>query len=157
MEPFNSRSLIMIKSVRDVVIFFLFILLCIQSCKNERIKGPAIRFESDTCNFGEAPRGKILSSTFLFFNPGSDTLVLESVRPSCSSCTNIDEYDKRVAPGGRGKIRITYKVAGIPRYIEHKVYVTTNIPDAKDIILVISGQLVKSEAMPEESKQLMKN
>ena len=143
----------MFNNMRKVTILFLFTLLFIQSFKNEKIQGPAIRFESDTCNFGEAPRGKILSATFSFFNPGSDTLVLESVRPSCPSCTNIDEYDKRVAPGGRGEVLITYKVDGIPRYIEHKVYITTNIPDAKDITLVISGHLVKGEATPEESKQ----
>jgi hypothetical protein len=141
----------MFNNMRKVAIFFLFSLVFIQSCKKERIEGPAIRFESDIYNFGEAKLGEVISHTFPFFNPGSDTLVLESVRPSCPSCTNIDEYDEKVVPGGKGKIRITYKVAGIPRYADHKVYVETNIPDTTaKVTLTITGNIIEKEASPEE-------
>jgi hypothetical protein len=139
----------MFNNMRKVAIFFLFSLVFIQSCKKERIEGPAIRFESDIYNFGEAKLGEVISHTFPFFNPGSDALVLESVRPSCPSCTNIDEYDEKVIPGGKGKIRITYKVAGIPRYADHKVYVETNIPDTTvKVTLTITGNIVAEAKIP---------
>lgn len=139
----------MVRIIRNFGIFFLFALLCIQSCKNERIEGPAIRFESDTCNFGEAKKGEVITHTFSFFNPGSDTLALESVRPSCPSCTHIEKYDKRVVPGGRGEIRVTYKAAGIPRYADHKVYVETNIPDTTaKVTLTIMGKIVAEAEIP---------
>jgi len=137
----------MIKSIRNAVIFFLFTLLWIQSCKNERIEGPAIRFESDTCNIGEVGRGEIVSHILFFFsNPGSDTLVLKSVRSSCSSCTIIDEYDERVAPGGSGKISATYKAKGGPRRIGVKVFVRTNIFDDHKVILTVTGNRVETPA-----------
>lgn len=137
----------MIKSVRNTVISFLFTLLCIQSCKNERIEVPAIRFESDTCDFGEIKRGEVISHiSFSFFNPGSDTLVLESVRSSCSSCTIIDEYDKRVAPGGSGKMSITYKAGRVLRHVSNKVFVRTNISDDHKVTLIVTGNIVETPA-----------
>ncbi len=138
----------MIKSVRNAVVFFFLTLLCVQSCKNERIKGPAIRFESDTCYFGEIKNGEVIYLTASFFNSGSDTLVLESVRSSCSSCTKIDGYDERVAPGGSGKILITYKAKTdrFPLYANIMVYVKTNISDKPDITLIVTGNVVETPA-----------
>ena len=141
----------MIRGVRNTVIFFLFSLLCVQGCRNGRVKGPAIRFESETWNFGEINRGVIISHTFSFSNPGSDTLVLESVRSSCSSCTIIDKYDKKVAPGESGKISITYKVKGSSQHIINKVFVDTNIPDAHKITLIVTGNITGKEETPEGS------
>lgn len=139
----------MIKSVRNTVIFFLFVILCFQNCKNEKVKGPAIRFERRVYDFKEAKIGEVLSHTFLFSNPGTDTLMLESVRPSCHSCTHIEEYDKRVVPGGRGKIRVTYKVAGIPRYADHRIYVETNVPDTMaKVTLTIMGKILAKAEIP---------
>lgn len=136
----------MFKRISKKIILILFAILCIQNCSDERIQGPAIRFESDTWNFGEIKKGAIISYTFSFFNPGSDTLVLESVRPSCSSCTIIDAYDKKVTPGESGKIRITYKVKGSTQHVDSKVYVDTNVPDAQTIILTVTGNIVETPA-----------
>jgi tetratricopeptide (TPR) repeat protein len=146
METFNLRHLTIIKSIRDPVIFFLFTLLCIQGCKNEKIEGPAIRFESDTFDFGEIKKKEIVSHTFSFFNPGSDTLVIESVHSSCSSCTRIDEYDKKVAPGGSGNIRVSYKAGNFPRYMSNEVYVKTNISADHKITLIVKGIVAETPA-----------
>jgi tetratricopeptide (TPR) repeat protein len=147
METLNLRYLAMIKGVRNAVIFFLFALLCIQGCKNKGIEGPAIRFESDTYDFGEVKPGGDISYTFSFFNPGSDTLVLERVRSSCSSCTKIDEYDERVAPERRGKITVTYKATSFPRYANNQVYVETNISNDPNITLTVMGRITETPSM----------
>ncbi len=139
----------MVKSTRNTVILGFLLVLFVQNCKNERVKGPAIRFESRVYDFKEAKIGEFLSHTFLFSNPGTDTLMLEGVRPSCHSCTHIKEYDERVLPGGRGKILIEYKVAGIPRYVDHEVYVETNVPDTTArVILTIKGEIVAEAKIP---------
>jgi thiol-disulfide isomerase/thioredoxin len=130
-----------------MVILFFCLILCIQSCNNEKIKRPAVRFENEIYNFGEVEKGEILSHTFLFFNPGADTLVLESVRPSCTSCTAIGEYDKKVLPGRTGKIQVTFKTASFRGYVNHKIYVRTNIPDRDNVVLTITGNVAgKAEA-----------
>lgn len=138
----------MVKYIGNKVILFFFVVLFIQSCKNERIKGPAILFESDTCYFGEIKNEEVIYLTASFFNPGSDTLVLESVRSSCSSCTKIDEYDARVTPGGSGKIHMTYKAKTdyFPLYVINMVYVKTNISDKPDITLIVTGRVVETPA-----------
>jgi thiol-disulfide isomerase/thioredoxin len=137
-----------VKCIGNKVVLFFLLILCIQSCENERIEGPAIRFESDTCYFGEIKNGEVIYLTASFFNPGSDTLVLESVRSSCSSCTKIDGYDERVAPGGSGKILITYKAKTdrFPLYANIMVYVKTNISDKPDITLIVTGNVVETPA-----------
>lgn len=135
----------MVKNIINKDMLLLFLILLTLTCKKTKIEGPAIRFESEVYNFGEVKKGETLSHTFSYFNPGSDTLVLKNVHPSCPSCTNIEEYDKIIAPGGKGKMRVTYKAAGIPRFVDHKIYITTNIPDTERIILMLNGNIVGEE------------
>lgn len=142
--------------IRDVInkrVLFLFMVLFSLTCKKAKIEGPAIRFENHVYDFGEVKKGINISHTFSFSNPGSDTLVLKSVRPSCPSCTNIEEYDKIIVPGGKGKIRVTYKAGGFPRHVEHKIYVDANIKKTDRIVLKLKGDIMGEintiEVMPE--------
>lgn len=134
----------MVKYMINKDIFLLFLILLTLTC-GKKIEGPAIRFKNEVYNFGELKQGGTVSHTFSYFNPGSDTLVLENVHPSCPSCTHIEEYDKIIAPGGRGKMRITYKAAGISRFVDHKIYITTNISDTARIILTLNGNITEEE------------
>jgi hypothetical protein len=133
---------IMIEYIKISMALLFFAIFLMFNCKEVKVKGPSIRFESKVYEFGEAKRGDTISHTFSFFNTGSDTLILENVHPSCPSCTNIDEYDKIIAPGGKGKISVTYKVGVSSRYVEHKIYIKTNIPDGDRIILTLNGNIL---------------
>ena len=128
---------------KDILLFFLMLLTL--TCKKTKIEGPAIRFESEVYNFGKIEKGEIVSHTFSYYNPGSDTLVLKKVNPSCPSCTHVEEYDKIIVPRGKGKMRITYKASGIPRFVDHKIYITTNVPNTERIILMLNGNIIESE------------
>jgi hypothetical protein len=135
----------MVKNIINKNMLLFFLILLTLTCRKIKIEGPAIRFESKVYNLGEVNRGETISHTFLYFNPGSDTLVLENIHPSCPSCTNIEEYDKFLAPGERGKMRVKYQARGIPRFVDHKIYITTNIPDTDRIILTLNGNIVVDE------------
>ncbi len=135
----------MVENIINKDMLLLFLILLTLTCKKTKIEGPAIRFKNEVYNFGEVRKGEIVSHTFSYYNPGSDTLVLENVNPSCPSCTNVEEYDKIIAPGRRGNIRITYKASGIPRFVDHKIYITTNIPARERIILTLNGNIVGEE------------
>lgn len=132
----------MVECVIDKNIALLLLILFTLTCGKEKIEGPAIRFESEVYNFGEVKKGGIVSHTFSYFNPGSDTLILENIRSSCAPCTGIEEYDKIISPGGKGSIRVTYKAKGITRAVDHKIYITTNIPDEKRVTLRLKGKLI---------------
>ena len=133
---------IMIKYVRISIMLLFFAIFLVFNCKKAKVEGPAIQFESKVYEFGEVNKGTTVSHTFSFSNPGSDTLVLESVHPSCPSCTNIEEYDRILAPGRKGKIRATYEATGFPRFVAHKIYVTTNIPGTERIVLMLKGNIM---------------
>lgn len=135
----------MMKCLIKMVTLSLLLILFTSTCKKTKIEGPAIRFESEVYDFGEVEKGGTISHTFLYYNPGSDSLVLINVYPSCPSCTNIDEYDKIITPGSKGKIQITYRASGTPRFINHKIYVITNIPDKERITLTLNGYITGKE------------
>jgi hypothetical protein len=135
----------MVNNIINKDMLLLLVILLTLTCKKTKIEGPAIRFKNEVFNFGKVRNGKIVSHTFSYYNYGSDTLVLENVNPSCPSCTIVEEYDKIIAPGGRGNIRIIYKASGMPRFVNHKIYITTNIPDGDRIILSLNGNIVGVE------------
>lgn len=141
----------MAKHIIDKGLSLFFLTLLALTCRKEKIEGPAIRFDNEVTgfgdvkavyNFGEINNGETLSHTFSYFNPGSDTLVLRNVHSTCPSCTIIENYDKIIAPGGKGKIRVTYKAKGASRPVHQKTYITTNIPEGNRIALMLKGTLI---------------
>jgi hypothetical protein len=135
----------MVNNIINKDMLLLLVILLTLTCKKTKIEGPAIRFKNEVYNFGEVKQEGTVSHTFSYYNPGSDTLVLENVNTSCPSCTIVEEYDKIIAPGRKGKMRITYKASGIPRFVDHKIYITTNILDGARIILTLNGNITEEE------------
>jgi hypothetical protein len=144
----------MVKYTINKGMSLLFLTLLTLTCGKEKIEGPAIRFENEVSdfgdvkevyNFGEVKNGGTVSHTFSYYNPGSDTLVLKNVHSTCASCTIVEEYDKIIVPGGKGKIRVTYKAKGATRPVHQKIYITTNIPDGDRIALMLKGNLIGEE------------
>lgn len=144
----------MVKYIINKGTLLLFSILLTPNC-GKKIEGPAIRFDSEVYNFGNIKQGGNIYHTFSYSNPGSDTLVLENIHPSCPSCTRIKEYDKIIAPGGKGKIRVNYEAKGGPRPVDHKIYITTNIPDRARITLTLNGNITREEKI--DTIQVMPN
>ncbi len=143
----------MINYIMNKGIFLLFLILITLTC-GEKIEGPAIRFDNEVSdlgdvkavyNFGEIKNGGTVSHSFSYFNPGSDTLVIKNVLSTCPSCTIVEEYDQIIAPGKKGKIRVTYKAKGVTRPVHQKIYITTNIPDGNRIAIMLKGNLIGKE------------
>ena len=100
----------MMKKYSLKTILLIFVILFIFGCGN-RIKGPAIRFDTISQNFGEVDEGKEVPFTFTFTNPGSEKLIISNVHPTCG-CTLAGEYDKEVEPGKKGSIPFVLNTKG---------------------------------------------
>lgn len=104
-------------------------------------EGPHINFTTTIHDAGTVPEGKKLSHTFVFTNIGTDTLDV-TARSTCS-CTAALLTDKKVPPGGMGKIKIEYDTLGRKGKTKHGAAIRTNDQDNKLVNLAIAA-IVKS-------------
>jgi hypothetical protein len=98
----------------------------------------AIEWSFTEYDFGTLERNVPATIEFAFKNPGMIPLIITDVKSSCG-CT-VPEYSKEpIAPGGEGKIIVTYdaKVSG---YFSKTVTVSTNTTDGVNH-LYIKGEV----------------
>lgn len=105
----------------------------------QNTKGPAIVFAEKQYNFGFVPeKGGPVSHTFEFTNKGDAPLVIISATASCG-CTRPTYPTEPIAPGKKGKIKVTYLPDGRPGEFNKVIKVRTNAKDSKKISLQING------------------
>lgn len=101
--------------------------------------GATIKFAEKEYNFGIVPiNGGGVSHSFEFTNTGDAPLVIISATASCG-CTRPTYPTEPIAPGKKGKIKVTYLPEGRPGEFNRVVKVRTNDKNAKKISLVIKG------------------
>jgi len=100
-----------------------------------------IRFDNEIYDFGEVKGEEDVHHTYIFKNTGTETLIIESVRPACG-CTTTSDWDKTVEPGKKGEIPINFKTPKSHGEVEKIITVKTNIPERESIILTIKGMVV---------------
>jgi hypothetical protein len=99
---------------------------------------PDIQFESQTADFGRLVEGEKTEIHYHFRNAGGDTLIIENVRTSCG-CTAALVSEKRLAPGEKGDIRVTFNSSGFRGKPHKTVTVWSNDPDTPKVTLSFSG------------------
>lgn len=126
----------MIKKCGVKIIQLFFMILFFTGCSGK----PAIQFTNLIHNFGTADEGKKVPHTFIFSNPGKETLIIEKVRPACG-CTVTGKFEREVEPGKQGGIPILLDTTGLQGYITKTIRVETNVPDQKSYTLTIEGTI----------------
>lgn len=100
---------------------------------------PQITFAEKSYNFGIVPeKGGPISHSFEFTNTGTAPLVIISATASCG-CTRPTYPTEPIAPGKKGKIKVTYLPDKRPGEFGKTVTVRTNAKESKKIILSITG------------------
>lgn len=110
-------------------------------------KGPVIKFESDSHDYGTLYQEADGNCYFKFKNEGDEPLILSNVRSSCG-CT-VPEWPKDpIFPGKSSSIKVTYDTKRLGT-ISKQVYVTSNATEPS-IVLSIKGNVIQkpSEIMP---------
>ena len=94
--------------IKVVLIYSVFFISC-RNIENSpaTLKTTNVRFEPDTCNFGNIQRGDSATAEFKYFNEGDFPLQIKKIGYSCG-CTKAEYDTSKVLPGGYGIIKIKY-------------------------------------------------
>ena len=105
----------------------------------EKKVGPQISFLEKTYNFGMvSEKGGPVSHDFEFTNTGDEPLVIISATASCG-CTRPTYPTAPIAPGKKGKIKVTFLPDGRPGEFVKAIKVRTNADNSKKVSLAIKG------------------
>lgn len=117
-------------------------LLSIPSAANAADQGKAeIKFKETTHNFGTIrEEGGPVSCEFEFENVGNKNLVIVDARAECG-CTRPSFPQNPIAPGKKGKVKVTYHPIGRPGGFDKTVTVKTNGKPSK-VRLKIKGTVM---------------
>ena len=86
---------------------------------------PAIKFTEQVWDFGTIRNDRPASHDFEFINDGTGNLVIVDATAECG-CTRPEWPDKPIAPGKKGKVKVTYNPVGRPGSFEKTITVKTN-------------------------------
>jgi len=106
----------------------------------EKVQGAGIFMDAPNYDFGKVKAGADIIHDFWFTNPGTETLKITSVRPSCG-CTTTGSWDKEVPPGGSGRIPIKVATRGFGGRITKVVTIGTNVSNAASMQLKVEGEV----------------
>ena len=86
---------------------------------------PSIKFDETVWDFGTIREDRPASHDFEFVNEGTGNLVIVDATAECG-CTRPEFPDKPIAPGKKGKVKVTFNPTGRPGSFEKTVTVKTN-------------------------------
>lgn len=123
-------------------IFIALILVCLTTgvivAGKKKTEGtPEIKFTESVWDFGVIKNDRPASHDFEFINEGAGNLVIIDASAECG-CTRPEIPEKPVAPGKKGKVKVTYNPIGRPGSFEKTVTVKTN-GSPKKVRLKIRG------------------
>jgi hypothetical protein len=130
------------------IVLILAVLMVAFHCKSRN--GATIDFQTKTHDFGQInEEDKTASCEFLFTNSGNAPLVINRAVASCG-CTTPDYPKEPIAVGASASIKVTYNTIRRPGAFHKTITVYSNDPDAPNVVLVISGNVIPKEMTPEE-------
>jgi hypothetical protein len=91
-------------------------------------KGPRIRIEPASFDFGKAVQNKTLQKEFSIRNFGATDLVIENVSTTCG-CTAALLADKVVKPGSTTPLRVSLETRTYTGKVERTVLIRSNDPE----------------------------
>jgi Protein of unknown function (DUF1573) len=114
---------------------------------------PRLEVPKRVLNGGEVEPGPKLVLEFPIRNAGDGTLEITRVAPGCGCM--VARYDRRLAPGARGAIRVLFDTAGRHGAIRKNIAVESNDPDTPRLVLTVQMLLRRAvEVSPGEEVTL---
>ena len=114
----------------------ILLLLCTPLAAAATI-GPQAQVPETTYDFGEVFEDQKLSHTFTIKNIGDALLEIKDIDSDCA-CTAADS-DRRIPPGGQGRITLTIAPYSVLRQFAKKTKVFFNDPDQPQVVLTMQG------------------
>lgn len=126
--------------MKRILILSLAVLMAVGAAmaKKKNAEGtPVIKFAETVWDFGTIPNDRPATHNFEFTNDGTGNLVLIDATAECG-CTRPEIPEKPIAPGKKGKVKVSYNPIGRPGSFEKTVTVKTN-GSPKKVRLKIRG------------------
>jgi hypothetical protein len=101
------------------------------------LAGPKAQVPVTTQDFGEVFEDRKLTHTFEIKNVGDAVLEIKDIDSDCA-CTTT-ESDRRIPPGGVGRITLTIAPYSVLRQFAKKTKVFFNDPDNSQVVLTMKG------------------
>jgi hypothetical protein len=114
----------------------ILLLLCTPLAARATI-GPKAQVPETTFDFGEIFEDRELTHTFVIKNIGDALLEIKDIDSDCA-CTAADS-DRRIPPGGQGRIKLTIAPYSVLRQFAKKTKVFFNDPDHSQVVLTLQG------------------
>lgn len=108
------------------------------SAGGKKAKATFSEYRYDFGNVKE--KGGLVSHEFVFTNTGDGNLLIVDATATCG-CTRPEYPKQPIAPGKKGKVKVTYNPAGRPGPIDRTVTVKTN-GSPKKVRLKIVGNVI---------------
>jgi len=89
---------------------------------------PKISFVPETRSIGIVSQYSLKAFDLVVENKGDADLLLQEAAPSCSCTTVSPAFEKRVRPGGKTKIRVTFNSRNFQGLVKKSVLVSSNDP-----------------------------
>jgi hypothetical protein len=113
------------------------LLLCSTPIAAGATLGPKAQVPETTFDFGEIFEDRELTHTFTIKNIGDALLEIKDIDSDCA-CTAADS-DRRIPPGGQGRIKLTIAPYSVLRQFAKKTKVFFNDPDQPQVVLTMQG------------------
>jgi len=117
-------------------LIWTLLLLCTPVIAKATI-GPKAQVPETTFDFGEVFEDRKLTHTFEIKNIGDALLEIKDIDSDCA-CTAADS-DRRIPPGGQGRITLTIAPYSVLRQFTKKTKVFFNDPDLPQVVLTMKG------------------
>ncbi|MHB8066276.1 MAG: DUF1573 domain-containing protein [Desulfobaccales bacterium] len=117
-------------------LIWMFLLLCAPLAATATI-GPKAQVPETTFDFGEIFEDVKLTHTFNIKNIGDALLEIKDIDSDCA-CTAADS-DRRIPPGGVGRVTLTIAPYSVLRQFTKKTKVFFNDPDQPQVVLTMKG------------------
>jgi hypothetical protein len=102
-----------------------------------------IQFDTNEFNFGVIKDGEVVQHTFQFTNTGKAPLIVRDAKASCG-CTVPQWTKEAIAPGGTGRIDVTFNSSGKGgQKVDKRVTVYANTSPA-ETLLFIKGEVLSN-------------
>ena len=117
-------------------LIWILLLLCTPPLAAAAI-GPKAQVLETTYDFGEVFEDRKLAHTFDIKNIGDEVLEIKDIDPDCA-CTAADS-DRRIPPGGLGRITLTIAPYSVLRQFTKKTKVSFNDTEHPEMVLTLKG------------------
>lgn len=122
-----------------VILSFLSSAAFASAASTESVAVPRLVVPVSSHDFGHATVGDRLANTFVLRNDGTATLEIRDAQSDCACVTT--SYDKTIAAGAAGELRVVFDTTEMIGALSQKVTLSTNDPAIPSITFTIAARV----------------